>query len=80
VDLELALDDNSFFDRRNGAGIESSRGGEKYLCLRHFAGDFRYALVMAVFRMADYEAVFENLVLPTRRITLLQEAVVVIER
>jgi hypothetical protein len=75
----LSLDGDSFFDGRNGVGIEPTRNGEKHLRFPHFAGDFYYALVMAVFAMAHYEAVFENLPLPRRRVTLLQEAVVVVE-
>ena len=72
----LILDGDSFFDGRNGVGTEPPRHSEKHLRFRHFAGDFYYALVMTVFAMAHYEAVFENLVLPRRRVTLLQEAVV----
>jgi hypothetical protein len=78
--LKLALDGDSFFDGRNGVGIEPSRNSEKHLRFRHFAGDLQYALVMTVDGTADYEAVFENLVLPRRRVTLLHEAVVVVER
>jgi hypothetical protein len=80
IDLKLTLDGDGFFDGRNGVGIEPPRNSEKHLRFRHFAGDFHCALVRAVYGTADYEAVFENLVLPRRRVTLLQEAVVVVER
>jgi hypothetical protein len=76
----MILDGDSFFDGRNGLGIEPPRNSKKHLRFRHFAGDFYYALVMTVLAMVHYEAVFENLVLPRRRVTLLQEAVVVLER
>ncbi len=76
----MILDGDGFFDGQNGVGIEPPRNSKKYLRFRHFARDFYYALVMTVFAMAHYEAVFENLILPRRRVTLLQEAVVVVER
>src|SRR6266542_6067032 len=76
----MILDGHSFFDGRNGVGIEPPRKTEKHLRFRHFAGDFHYPLRLAVLGTADYEAVFENLILPRRRVTLLQEAVVVVER
>jgi len=76
----MILDGDSFCDGRNGVGIEPPRNIKKHLRFRHFTGDFYYALVMTVFAMAHYEGVFENLVLPRRRVTLLQEAVVVVER
>jgi hypothetical protein len=76
----MILDGDSFFDGRNGVGIEPPRNSEKHLRFRHFARDFHYTLVMSVFGMVHHETVFENLVLPRRRVTLLQEAVVVVER
>jgi hypothetical protein len=76
----MILDGDSFFDGRNAVGIEPPRNGEKHLRFPHFTGNLYYTLVMAVLGLADYEAVFENLILPRRRVTLLQEALVVVER
>ncbi len=64
----MILDGDSFFDGRNGVGIEPPRNSEKHLRFPHFTGNFYYTLVMAVLGLADYEAVFENLILPLMRV------------
>ncbi len=80
TNLRIARGRDSFFDGRDGVGIDLGCQIEKAFCTLQVAPDLYYALEVVFFRAAENHAVLQGFILRTLWAALLKEPIVTRER